>query len=85
MSIFANNIEAMGFDKSGWVIVETSADGNTTYMGKPMTPDAKPDEPVWSIKRIVTNEKGGIKTIETRIEHRVKWIDKENYSYDKHF
>ena len=53
-------MEAMGFDKSGWVIVETSADGNTTYMGKPMTPDAKPDEPIWSIKRIVTNEKGGI-------------------------
>jgi|GEM_PF-4876357 len=85
MSGFANNMEAMGFDKSGWALVETSADGNVIYMGKPITADAKPDEPVWSIKRIVTNEKGGIKTIETRIEHRAKWIDKESYSYDKYF
>lgn len=85
MSVFANNMEAMGFDKSGWVFIETSADGNTIYMGKPMTADAKPDDPVWTIKRIVTNEKGGIQTIEIRVEHRAKWIDKEKLSYDKYF
>ncbi|MBR4155561.1 MAG: hypothetical protein IKU01_02500 [Bacteroidales bacterium] len=79
---FGNNIEAMGFEKSGWSKIATS--DNITYMGKPMTPDALDDDPVWTIKKI---EKGGTGkdgfeyiTI-TYSQNRVKWNEREKLTY----
>lgn len=81
MSVFANNIEAMGFDKSGWALIETSADGNTIYMGKPMTADAKPDEPVWTLKCVATakNENGNEFT-QIQFAYKCKWDERASKS-----
>ncbi|MBQ3594918.1 MAG: hypothetical protein II981_05875 [Bacteroidales bacterium] len=82
---FANSMEAMAFDKSTWNMVEKSADGKVIYMGKPKTPDAKPDDPVWHVKRIVSIDgKDGSQVIETRFAQpagKVKWMEKENCDY----
>lgn len=80
---FENNIEAMGFEKSGWSRIATSE--NITYMGKPMTPDAKDDDPLWTVKKIEhTPEPGkdGYKYITITYSHsRVKWSDRESLTY----
>ena len=76
---FANNIEAMAFEKTGWAIIETMEDG-TTYMGKPTTEDANLDDAVWVIKRIITNVKSGVKTITIGIA-RGKWTERFDYDY----
>lgn len=80
---FANNIEQMAYDKSGWSLIETSADGKYIYMGKPKTETALPDEPVWFIKRIVTIEgKDGSQTIEIKYGPKnSKWDERENLTY----
>jgi hypothetical protein len=49
---FGNNIERMGFEKSGWSLIETYPDG-TVYKGKTSNPDAMIDEAVWCIMRTV--------------------------------
>lgn len=85
MSGFANNIEAMGFDKSGWVLVETSADGNTTYMGKPRFDDAAEDDFVWYIRRIVKRtSSSGVETTEIKTavnSGNVSWRDRYKLTY----
>lgn len=75
MNIFSNNSELMAFEKSGWSIVETMEDG-TIYMGKPSKPDALFNQSVWTIKRIRTNEKGGIQTIISEYAYKQKWEDR---------
>lgn len=85
MSGFANNIEAMGFDKSGWALVETSADGNTIYMGKPRFKDVSEDDCVWYIKRVVKKtSSSGVETIETKTavnSGNVRWRDRNQLIY----
>lgn len=80
---FGNNIEAMGFEKSGWSKIATSE--NFTYMGKPITPDAADDDPVWTVKRIEHNPnpgKDGYQYITiTYSDSRVKWSERENLEY----
>lgn len=81
MSRFANNMEAMGFDKSGWALVETSADGNVIYMGKPITADAKPDEPVWTLKRIVTTKnENNNELVQIHVAYKCKWSERASKS-----
>lgn len=80
---FGNNIEQMGFEKSGWLAVATS--DNVTYMGKPSTPDAMADDPVWIVKKIEHPSdigKDGLQYITTKYSKRnVKWSEKENLEY----
>lgn len=79
---FGNNIEAMGFEKSGWSKIATSE--NTTYMGKPMTPDAKDDDPLWTVKKIFNEGTGkdGFEYITiTYSQSRVKWSDRAKLTY----
>lgn len=81
---FGNNIEAMGFEKSGWSLIETSANGKTIYMGKPTKPDAKPEDPVWLIKMIfMTENKDGSTTVEIKYTEtsRNKWSDRASLIY----
>lgn len=81
---FGNNIEAMGFEKSGWSLVEVSPDKCTIYKGKTFKEDAKPDEPVWFIMRIkIANGKDGTQTIQTEFSstNKNKWDDRKNLTY----
>ena len=59
--MYGNNIENFAFDKSGWQLVEVSADGNTIYMGKTNIATALPEHHAWFIKRITISqtEEGG--------------------------
>lgn len=83
--IFGNNIEQMGFEKSGWVIVDQSADGNTVYMGKPSTADAKPADAAWHIRKVTTEvQTDGSQLIMTQHaepEGKCVWADRKNLEY----
>ena len=78
---FGNNIEQMGFEKSGWLAIAIS--DNVTYMGKPSTPDAMGDEPVWIVKKIAADTgKEGLQYITIKYSKpNVKWSEKENLEY----
>ncbi len=80
---FGNNVEVMGFEKSGWSKIAQSE--NVTYMGKPITPEAQDDEPVWTIKKIEHPPgagKDGFQYITIKYsQNRVKWSEKENLEY----
>lgn len=81
---FGNNIEAMGFEKSGWVVTEVSADGNTIYMGKPSEPEADKNSPKWLVKRvtITVNPETGAQEITTEYsEKHVVWNERESLTY----
>ena len=80
---FGNNMESMGFEKSGWSVVETSSDGNTIYMGKPGTPEAAEDEPVWMIKRVLisTSPDGSQTFITEYSQPRVRWSERHSLTY----
>lgn len=81
---FGNNIEAMGFEKSGWSLVEISPDGCTIYKGKTSKEDALPDEPVWIISRVfIANSTDGSQTIETKYAKGSfnKWSDRSKLTY----
>ncbi len=83
--IFGNNIEQMGFEKSGWVIVDQSADGNTVYMGKPSTADAKPADAVWHIRKVTTEVQADgsqlIMTQHAEPKGKCVWADRKNLEY----
>ena len=80
---FGNNIEQMGFEKSGWLAIATS--DNVTYMGKPSTPDAMGDDPVWIVKMIehpTDIGKDGLQYITIKYSQpNVKWSEKEHLTY----
>lgn len=82
---FGNNIEAMGFEKSGWSIIETSADGSTIYMGKPKFEGADTRENVWYIRRITTETDGQGKEIVTIMNAAnsgsISWARRETTEY----
>lgn len=75
----------MGFEKSGWVIIDQSADGNTVYMGKPSIADAKPADAAWHIRKVTTEtQKDG--SVLTMIQHsephgKCVWADRKNLEY----
>ena len=79
---FGNINEAMAFEKSGWSLVDISADGSVIYMGKASVDEAEVNDPVWCIKRIKTSRgKDGSQLIETRYAYplyRQSWFEKEN-------
>ena len=81
---FGNNIERMGFEKSGWSLIETYPDG-TVYKGKTSNPDAMIDEAVWYIMRTVkVTGKDGSEIYENRVAYplgKCKWTEKESYTY----
>ena len=81
--IFGNNIEQMGFEKSGWQAIATSE--QVTYMGKPSTPDAMAEDPVWLVKKIehpTDTGKDGLQYITTKYSRpNVKWSEKESLEY----
>ncbi len=83
--IFGNNIEQMGFEKSGWVIVDQSADGNTVYMGKPSTAGAKPADAAWHIRKVTTEDQADGSKITTaqyaEPEGKCVWADRKNLEY----
>ena len=87
--IFGNNIEQMGFEKSGWVIVDQSADGNTVYMGKPSTKDTKPADASWHIRKVVTEvQEDGSQITTTQYaepEGKCVWADRKNLEYQPNF
>ena len=81
---FGNNIEKMGFEKSGWSLIEVSPDGQTIYQGRTFNPNALLDEPVWLIKRIsIVNGKDNSQTfvIEYSISNKNKWEDRKTLRY----
>jgi hypothetical protein len=82
---FGNNIEQLGFEKSGWVIIDQSADGNTVYMGKPSIADAKPADAAWHIRKVTTETQkdGSVLTIIQHSEPHGKcvWADRKNLEY----
>lgn len=79
-----NIIETMAFDKSGWKIIEESADGSTIYFGKPMTSDVELSDKVWTIKR-TTIEVSDDGTTTTTTKYAAgaanKWTEKESLTY----
>lgn len=84
MSIFANNMEAMAYDHSGWAIIEESADGNTFYFGKPLVKKAEEHDAVWTIKKVVTSKTSdGRKIVKTYMaagKYNI-WEERENLTY----
>lgn len=82
---FGNNIEQLGFEKSGWVIIDQSADGNTVYMGKPSTADAKPADAAWHIRKVTTEvQDDGSQLIMTQHAEphgKCVWADRKNLEY----
>lgn len=84
MSRFANNIEKMAWDQSGWTMIEESADGSVVYMGRPSSPDATLDAPVWCIKRItvtITEDGRRLTEIKRTENCQKRWTDRENLTY----
>ena len=80
----ANLMEAMAYDKTGWSLIEESSDGSTIYMGKPLTPDADPRDPLWAIKKITRRtDINGNRVTEIRRSsgNRHKWSEKESLIY----
>lgn len=80
----SNYMEAMAYDKTGWSLIEESADGRTIYLGKPLTPDARPTDPHWAIKKITRRtDIDGNKITEIRRSagNRHKWSEKESLIY----
>ena len=83
---FGNNIEAMGFEKSGWALVEvqTLSGRQTIYKGKPSKPDALEDDPVWYIQKVeIVHGKDGYEIITTRSTDgfKYKWSERKNLNY----
>lgn len=82
---FGNNIEQLGFEKSGWVIIDQSADGNTVYMGKPSIADAKPADAAWHIRKVTTEvQDDGSQLIMTQHAEphgKCVWADRKNLEY----
>lgn len=85
-----NNIENYAFEKGGWTLIETSADGNVIYMGKGGTL-MQTTEPVWCIKAITKtlSRSGGelisigyVRVRDGNIAHNLIWQEKEDYVYE---
>ena len=83
--IFGNNIEAMASEKSGWAIIDKSADGSVIYMGKPVSDTVKLSENAWLIKKITTttNDDGSqiIKTQYAEPKYKSAWNDRKDLEY----
>ena len=75
----------MGFEKSGWVIIDQSADGNTVYMGKPSIADAKPADAAWHIRKVTTEAQADgsqlIMTQHAEPHGKCVWADRKNLEY----
>ena len=82
---FGNNIEAMASEKSGWAIIDQSADGSVIYMGKPVSDTVKLSENAWLIKKITTttNDDGSqiIKTQYAEPRYKCAWNERKNLEY----
>ena len=82
---FGNNIEAMGFEKSGWSLVETSPDGSVVYKGKPKISGATESMPVWYIiKIVITVQEDGseiIKTMQAINNGNISWEQRKILRY----
>lgn len=83
--IFGNNIEAMASEKSGWTIIDQSADGSVIYMGKPVSDTVKLSENAWLIKKITTttNDDGSqiIKTQYAEPRYKCAWNERKELEY----
>ena len=83
--IFGNNIEAMASEKSGWAIIDQSADGSVIYMGKPVSDTVKLSENAWLIKKITTttNDDGSqiIKTQYAEPRYKCAWNERKELEY----
>ena len=83
--IFGNNIEAMASEKSGWAIIDQSADGRVIYMGKPVSDTVKLSENAWLIKKITTttNADGSqiIKTQYAEPRYKCAWNERKELEY----
>lgn len=82
---FGNNIEAMASEKSGWAIIDQSADGSVIYMGKPISDSVKLSDNAWLIKKITTttNEDGSqiIKTQYAEPRYKCSWNERKELEY----
>lgn len=81
---FVNNIEAMASEKSGWAIIDQSADGSVIYMGKPASDSVKLSDNAWLIKKITTttNEDGSIiKTQYAEPRYKCSWNERKELEY----
>ena len=83
--IFGNNIEAMASEKSGWAIIDKSADGSVIYMGKPVDDSIKLSDNAWLIKKITTetNDDGSqiIKTQYAEPRYKCAWNERKELEY----
>ena len=82
---FGNNIEAMASEKSGWAIIDQSADGSVIYMGKPVNDNVKLSDNAWLIKKITTETDGDgsqiIKTQYAEPRYKCAWNDRKDLEY----
>ena len=84
---FGNNIEKYAFEKGVWPLVDIvndSASQQTIYMGRPRTPNADENDPVWFIRKIIirSGEYGQrVHTWSTR-DFNNKWSEREYLDYD---
>ena len=83
--IFGNNMEAMASEKSGWAIIDQSADGSVIYMGKPVSDSVKLSDNAWLIKKITTttNEDSSqiIKTQYAEPRYKCSWNERKELEY----
>lgn len=83
--IFGNNIEAMASEKSGWAIIDQSADGSVIYMGKPASDSVGFSDQAWLIKKITTETKDDgsqiIKTQYAEPKYKSAWNDRKDLEY----
>lgn len=79
----ANNIEAMGFEKSGWSLIEeTDGQPRIIYMGKPTNPDAETSDKCWVIRKITITENSESRLTETKkAEGYNSWDDRKDLDY----
>ena len=82
---FGNNIEKLGFEKSTWPMVEIIPipNGNIVYRGRPKFHDARPDDPVWYIQKIVIENNLVVQKITTTStdDFKYRWLDRETLNY----
>lgn len=87
--IFGNNIEAMASEKSGWAIIDQSADGSVIYMGKPASDSVGFSDQAWLIKKITTETKDDgsqiIKTQYAEPRYKCAWNDRKDLEYTPKF
>lgn len=80
----ANNMESMGFERSGWSLIEeiNNDNGQTIYMGKAIREDAATNDYSWIIKRIMIVDDGDVRNTEVKMASGYnRWDDRASLEY----